>query len=127
MRLSSIALAVVLLVSGCKARDGDLLAQVCRKTGQKLGALTGDAPEQLGRTFRGSAGDASLAARVSNRIRWDRYLAKVSIEVETTAAGTVALTGQVSDLSLKQRIIDLAKSTSGVQHVEDRMTLPAEK
>jgi hypothetical protein len=127
MRFSTIAVAVVLLSSGCKARDGDLLTQVCRKTGEKLGALTGNAPEQFSHALRGTAGEASLAARVSNRLRWDRYLAKLNIEVETTAAGTVTLTGSVTDLSIKQRVLDLAKSTSGVEHVEDHMNMPAEK
>jgi osmotically-inducible protein OsmY len=127
MRFGNLAAALVLLCAGCKARDGDLLVQVCRKTSEKVQALAGQTPEQLGVRLRGTVGDASVAARVHNRIHWDRYLALLDVDVEVPTPGAVVLRGQVPDLSIKQRILDLTRSTTGVHTVEDRMTLPKEK
>jgi osmotically-inducible protein OsmY len=118
------AAALVLLCGGCKARDGDILAQVARKTGQKIGGAVGDGPNRLASSLPGSVGEAGIAIRVTNRLRWDRYLAKLDVEVETTAPGAVTLRGKVPDRSIKQRILDLAKSTIGVERVEDQLTLP---
>jgi osmotically-inducible protein OsmY len=125
MRLQGLALAVVLLISGCKIRDRDILAQVCCKTGEKAEAVLGTTPAHLACNL--SMGDASIAARVHNRIHWDRFLNSLDVKVHTTAPGTVSLDGNVPDLSLKQRILDLAKSTVGVEHVEDRLKLPSDE
>jgi osmotically-inducible protein OsmY len=122
MRLLKISLALVLLTAGCKLRDRDILAEVCRKTGEKAETVLGTTPAHL--TGNLPMGDASMAARVHNRIHWDRYLHNLKVQVHTPAAGMVRLHGQVPDLALKQRILDLAKSTVGVEHVEDRLKLP---
>jgi osmotically-inducible protein OsmY len=127
MRIANAALMLALLAAGCKAKDGDILAQVFHRTGQKIGAAAGDGPARVVSRLRASAGEASLAARVSNRIHWDRYLAKLDIEVSTTAAGVVTLRGAVPDRSIRQRVLDLARSTTGVQRVDDRLTLPNEE
>jgi osmotically-inducible protein OsmY len=125
MRLLRISLVLLLLTSGCNKRDGDILAEVCRKTGHKVEAVMGASPVNLAGNL--SLGEASIAVRVYNRIHWDRYLSGVQVRIQTTAPGTVTLLGHVPDLSIKQRIIDLAKSTIGVQQVEDKLTLPAEE
>ena len=127
MRFANISLALVLLTAGCKARDGDILAQMCRKTGEKVGVMAGKAPVHLTGALYGSAGEASVTVRVQNRIRWDRYLSTLDIQVQSTATGTVTLRGKTPDISIKQRVLDLARSTTGVQRVEDRMTLPKEE
>ena len=115
MRFAKVGLALVLLGSGCKARDGDILMEVCRKTGQKAAVLAGTAAAPSTTVLHGSAGEISVAGRVQNRIRWDRYLSNLQIEVRTTTPGVVALQGKSPDLAIKQRILDLAKATSGVE------------
>jgi osmotically-inducible protein OsmY len=127
MRFGNLMVALVLVSAGCKARDGDLLVQVCRKTGEKVQAVAGQTPDQLGVRLRGTVGEASVAARVHSRIHWDRYLALLDVDVQAPTPGAIVLRGQVPDVSIKQRILDLAKSTTGVHTVEDRMTLPKEK
>jgi osmotically-inducible protein OsmY len=127
MRVAQLGVAWVLLAAGCQAKDGEVLARVCRKAGEKIESLAGQDGGTLAGSLHGSAGEASLSARVHNRIRWDRYLAGVELRVRTTAAGTVRLEGRVADLSVKQRILDLARSTTGVRQVEDRLTLPGDE
>jgi osmotically-inducible protein OsmY len=116
---------MVLLVSGCKARDADILAQVGRKARQKVEASLGATTPHLAGNL--PMGEASVAVRVQNRIHWDRYLRDLDVQVLAPSAGTVTLHGHVSDLALKQRILDLAKSTVGVKEVEDKLVLPEEK
>ena len=125
MRLRKIGLVFLLLTCGCKLRDRDILVEVCRKTGEKVESAIGTTPAHLSGTL--PMGDASIAARVHNRIHWDRYLNSLNVKVHTLAPGKLALHGQIPDLSLKQRILDLAKSTVGVEQVEDRLQLPEEK
>jgi osmotically-inducible protein OsmY len=125
MRLRKIGLILLVLTSGCKLRDRDILVEVCRKTGEKVESAIGATPAHL--TGNLPMGDASIAARVHNRIHWDRYLTSLNVKVHSLAPGKVALHGQVPDLSLKQRLLDLAKSTVGVEQVEDHLQLPEEK
>jgi osmotically-inducible protein OsmY len=125
MRAFKIGLGLLLLTSGCQARDGDILAQVCQRTEHKIQMAVGTSPVNMAGNV--SLGEASIAVRVYNRIHWDRYLSSVNVSVQTTAAGTVTVRGQAPDIALKQRILDLAKSTVGVQQVEDRLTLPSEE
>jgi hypothetical protein len=126
MRFARVSTAILLLLGGCKARDGDILVRVCQKTTQKAQVLVGNVPVKLVNQLPATVSEASMATRVQNRIRWDRYLSRLDIDVQTTDAGTVTLRGNVPDLAIRQRILDLAKSTTGVQNVEDRMTLPKE-
>jgi osmotically-inducible protein OsmY len=126
MRFAKFGLALMLLSAGCTTRDTAILAAICEKAGKKVEAMSGKAPAHLAGSVRDSMGEASLAARVHNRIHWDRYLAELDVRVHTTAAGTVTLRGSVPDLAIKQRLIDLAKSTVGVQTVEDKLVLPPE-
>src|SRR5262249_31418277 len=125
MRLGKLGFVFLVLTSGCKLRDRDILVEVCRKTGEKVEIAIGTAPAHL--TGNLPMGDAGIAARVHNRIHWDRYLNSLNVKVHTLGPGKLALQGQVPDLSLKQRILDLAKSTVGVEQVEDRLQLPEEK
>jgi osmotically-inducible protein OsmY len=127
MRVLKIGLVAVLFCAGCKARDADILAEVFRRASQKVATATGNAPGYIGGGLRDSMGGASLSARVHNRIHHDRYLTSFDIQVSTLAAGSVTLTGNVPNLAIKHRILDLAKSTVGVQNVEDRLVLPAEE
>lgn len=117
---------MLLAVTGCQARDGELLAQAGLRAGRKLGLTRGPSTNTLMGTLRGSLGETSLSARVENRLRWDRFLAEQSIEVVTTEPTTVTLRGMVSEAGMKQRAADLAKSTLGVEHVVDEMEVKGE-
>jgi hypothetical protein len=122
-----LALPALLLSSGCKARDGDILLKVCGRLGEKLEVATGTSVSQVTATLRGAAGDASLGTRVQNRLRWDRYLHESEIEVSLTATNVVTLRGQVADRALKQRAYELARTTVGIEKVVDELTLPEEE
>jgi osmotically-inducible protein OsmY len=109
---------LALLAAGCKANDADLLARVCERAGQKL------APGSAGR-LGGPFGQASLATRVHSRLRWDRSLAGAQLHVRATAGGAVTLRGTVADAAGRQRAMDLARTTVGVEEVVDELTVAA--
>ncbi len=121
--MSRFLLLSLLLLAGCKARDGDILHQVARRTGQKLeGAITGPA-RQLPTRVPNPMTEVSVAARVDARLRYDRHLADHSFVVRAKGASAVVVAGSVPEASLKQRALDLAKSTVGVETVVDEVRL----
>jgi osmotically-inducible protein OsmY len=117
-------LPLLLLLVGCKTRDGDTLRKVARKSGEKIqhaAAPMNDAAPSWHRL-----GEPSLAGRVDNRIRHDRYLAGHRFDVRGDGPGTVAVKGTVPEASVKTRALDLARSTLGVEKVIDEVTVKAE-
>jgi hypothetical protein len=116
---------LLLASAGCSARDGDILARVFRRAGEKLEAAAGGSTNQFAGRLRSTAKPTiGLAERVETRLKWDRYLDGVEVGVESAEAGVVKVTGKVPDLAKKQRVLDLCRSTAGVKDVVDEMTLP---
>jgi osmotically-inducible protein OsmY len=115
-------LGVLLLVfaAGCSPRDGDVLRKIVRKMGDRLEDTTRPV-SQLAGTARAPAVRTDLAARVQARLRWDRYLDGARFEVRDQGKGVVVLSGQVAEDSVKQRALELAKSTAGVESVTDEV------
>jgi osmotically-inducible protein OsmY len=116
-----LVVCLLLTLAGCTPRDGDLLRKIVRKTGQKLQVTAAPLGQIKGAAGGLAPGMADLAARVSTRLRWDRYLADSRLEVRGQSSGTVVLSGTVADPSIKQRALDLAKSTVGVERVTDEV------
>jgi osmotically-inducible protein OsmY len=113
-----------LLVSGCGRGDADRLARVARQAAAQLDGLSGGARDQLGEGLEAARGALrdGLAARVATRLRWDRDLAASAIEVQA-GNGVVRLRGGVASQDLRQRAVELARSTVGAEQVVDEMTV----
>jgi hypothetical protein len=115
-------LLLLLALAGCKARDGETLRKVVRKSSEKLQnaarPMNDAAP-----AWCGSLGEPSLAGRVENRIRHDRYLAAHRFAVRAAGPGAVAVSATVPAESVKARALDLARSTLGVENVIDEVKL----
>jgi osmotically-inducible protein OsmY len=119
-------LLLVAAVAGCQARDGELLARAGQRAGQKLGLSRGPSTNTLTGTLRGSLGETSLSARVENRLRWDRFLVDQPIMVVTSGTAAVTLRGTVPEKAMRERAVELAKTTLGVERVVDEMEAVAE-
>lgn len=63
MRYAKFGLALALLSAGCSFKDGEILAAICKKAGEKISNMSGNAPAHLTNSVRDSMGEASLAAR----------------------------------------------------------------
>jgi BON domain len=110
---------------GCTNEDTDHLARVGHKVAEKAATALGNADGKLLSTFPAVGGDATqptLSGRVSARLRWDKTLAEVKIEVNESGT-TVELKGTVPEQAQKQRALELAESTEGVQKVTDKLEL----
>ena len=101
---------------GCTRQDHDALARIGRRLADRAEERFNEAKQHLNLAPSGD----SLESRVSHRIRWDKSLADVPIDVKAKGA-EIELSGMVSDPILKQRIVDLAESTAGVEKVVDHL------
>jgi osmotically-inducible protein OsmY len=116
---------LALLAAGCDGQDADRLAKIGRKAADKLqvqaGADPGRASDSL-LSIRGGIGEFALDAKVSARLRWDKQLEGTAIQVAAVGGGAVKLTGTVPSFEARQRAVQLANSTTGVNKVIDELT-----
>jgi hyperosmotically inducible protein len=122
-RASWLILATLTCMAGCSGEDTERLAHVGRKVVEKIETATGNADGKLlgGLTvMRGTADQLDLAGRVSARLHWDKALTDVKIEVSATGAA-LELRGTVREQAQKQRAVQLAESTEGVDKVTDNL------
>ena len=115
-------LPVTVWITGCNGEDTERLAHVGHKVMEKIESATGNADGKLFgglQAMRGAA-EPDLAGRVSARLRWDKSLADVKIEV--SASGSILeLKGSVREPAQKKRVLELAESTDGVDKVTDNL------
>jgi osmotically-inducible protein OsmY len=119
----TIGLATLLAVSltGCSGEDTDRLGKVGRKVAGRAEALTPEAAEKLSRgweALRYSPEEMPVATRAALRLHWDKSM--VGAQIQVAAEGAVLeLSGTVNDTAQRQRAVELAESTSGVEKVVD--------
>jgi osmotically-inducible protein OsmY len=70
--------------------------------------------------------DATITARVKSRLLWNRNTNGLDIEV-TTSKGVVTLGGQVTTDTQGDLAVELAKNTTGVELVKNRLEVVAEQ
>jgi hypothetical protein len=116
-----------LLAAGCSGEDNERLARLGRKLSEKAQGLPASAPASARIAWPTPTPSAipeavGLAERVRWRVRQDRYLAELPIEV-TSSGMLVQLSGTVRTPEQRQRALDLARSTVGVADVADSLTV----
>ncbi len=115
-----------LLVAGCQSRDVDILARIGQRAGQKLEAGFGLSPEAMAGRLRGPLEETGLPGRVRVRLLYDRYVPETEVQITAPSPGVVRLRATVPDAATRQRILDLTRSTTGVEQVIDEMKLAGE-
>jgi osmotically-inducible protein OsmY len=111
---------------GCNNQDADHLANVARLSAAKVDELTGGAPGKMHNgieAFRANWNEVTLQTRVASRLRWDKELEGLEIQVQMHD-GAVELSGAVANLTQRQRAVQLARSTTGVGEVIDLLETP---
>jgi len=111
-------LGLAALSAGCSRQDTERLARIGKRLAAHAEALTADCHAGLGGSWGGEG--VGLGARVRARLRWDRALADLPIQVHA-AGGTVELKGTVRELAQRRRAVELAESTTGVEKVNDQL------
>jgi osmotically-inducible protein OsmY len=116
---------LVLVAGGCGRGDAERLARVGRKVAEKAEVVSENTNDRLHtgwHSFRGNLDAAGLDARVATRLRWDKGLADMPIQVEVQG-GMVTLRGPVADLDQRRRAVAIAESTVGVEQVLDALEM----
>jgi osmotically-inducible protein OsmY len=119
-------LGFALLAGGCGRDDADRLARIGKLSAAQLDGATGGARAKLTRGWeavRGSLGESTPDARVALRLRWDKRLAGLEVRVTSPAAGVVQLEGAVASPEQRDRAVELAQSTEGVEKVVDALSV----
>jgi osmotically-inducible protein OsmY len=125
--LCGLFLVFAVLAGGCNPEDAERMARLGRKVAARAETVTID---QLGDLQKGWQAvpngwqEATLAGRVSARLRWDKKLTDCQIQASATGA-SVELKGTVRDLDQRRRALDLAEATTGVEKVTDALEIAA--
>lgn len=115
-------------LSGCSSRDVELLGEVMQKVSEKAeSALGGKAQQFANRLQSPNQPPIGLAEQVESRLKLDRNLEGVDLVVSSPDHGVIKISGKVQDVAKKQRIMDLAKATIGVDEVVDEIEAPKEE
>ena len=109
---------LLLMLAGCNRQDTDALQRIHRKVVARVEPWSGEVKNSATAQWHGSGQELGLDARVLNRLRWDKKLAGVTIEVKAVG-NIVEVSGNVRDLEQRRRVVMLAESTMGVEGVRD--------
>ena len=115
-------LGLAALTAGCSRQDSERLARIGKHIAARAEALTADCRAGLGSSWHGVGEGVGPGARVWARLRWDKALAGLPIQVHA-AGDTIELKGTVRDLAQRRRAVELAESTSGVEKVNDQLQI----
>jgi hypothetical protein len=97
---------------------GRVDTQKARDVGAEVGAKTAEAANRAGAVL----GEGALTAKIKSKMALDDLVRARSIDV-TTNGQVVTLTGTVGSEAERTRALQLARETSGVTQVVDRLTL----
>jgi osmotically-inducible protein OsmY len=114
-----------LLSAGCNSKDVDGLAELGTLLAQKASALLGTSGSAAARGLQAvplQLGELAVDARVAARLNWDKPLADATIQVKAIGE-IVELHGTVRSIDQRQRAIELAQTTAGVEKVVDRLEI----
>jgi len=114
---------------GCNAEDAARLGQIGRMIAARAEALSGGPNGKLSTGWpvaKRAPDEPSTIERVKARLRWDKALANVAIEVSGDGS-TVQLNGKIGDQKLKSLAVELAQSTAGVDKVVDSLEVSSSK
>ena len=114
------------VLAGCQSRDVDTLAKIGRLADKKLEEGFGISPEVVAGRTRGLFGETGVAGRVRVRLQNDKHLQDAEVDIGVPSEGVIRLRATVPDAATRQRILDLARATTGVEQVIDEMKLAGE-
>ena len=98
--------------------SGKVDTDKAKAVGAEVGAKTADAANRAGEVLS----DGALTAKIKSKMALDDLVQARTIDV-TTNNGTVTLTGSVRSATEQARAVQLAKETSGVSQVVDKLTV----
>jgi osmotically-inducible protein OsmY len=89
---------------------------------REVGAKVGETVAEGTNEARRLAEDGAITARIKSKMALDEIVEAIDIDVDTRA-GVVTLSGAVTSAAERERALQLARETSGVTSVVDRLAL----
>ena len=89
---------------------------------RQTGAAIGEKVAESANRSEHALGDGALTAKIKSKMALDDSVKSLNIDVDTNA-GVVTLSGTVRSQAEKTRALQLARETSGVKSVEDRLVI----
>ena len=119
MRRWHLIALLVLSSPGCNRQDVDALGRIGRRVLDRTQVAVSPLREKFDHTLKG-IGATGLRERVQQRLQWDKALADATIEVAVSDAA-IELKGTLKRIEQRQRAVELAESTAGVERVTDHL------
>jgi hyperosmotically inducible periplasmic protein len=104
---------------GTSGRSGE---PIDRTRARERGAEVGEKVANAGNRAAGAVSDATLTAKIKSKMALDDTVKALDIHV-TTNDGDVTLSGYVHSERERERAVALARETSGIRHVTDRLQI----
>lgn len=112
---------ILTVLAGCNRNDTEALGRLGQKVLERAKASTARLRHQSNIEFP-SLTEPPPRAKVAYRLEWEQTLANSSIEVRLVD-NQIELTGRVQNEEQRQRAIQLAESTAGVEKVKDSLRI----
>ena len=98
--------------------SGQVSTEKAREVGAEVGAKTAEAANRAGEVLS----EGALTAKIKSKMALDDMVQARSIDV-TTSGHVVTLSGSVRSTAERDRAIQLARETTGVTQVVDRLSV----
>ncbi|MBW3596152.1 MAG: BON domain-containing protein [Planctomycetes bacterium] len=126
MRKSLVSLVLVALLGGVGLSAAPAQEGLGEKIGERLDRGLRELRSELKQEWaeiRRSVERLSVQGRVYSRLRWDKDMRNTSIEIEAPEENVILLQGRVPTAEIKEKALDLARDTVGVESVVDQLTV----
>ncbi len=112
--------------TGCNTQDTERLQRIAGHVAARLDLVTDHAPEKARASWDAARGwwtESALDGRVRTRLRWDKQLADLTLVVHSNKTNDIRLRGTIRDEAQHQRILEVTRSTLGVNQIVDELKI----
>lgn len=111
----------LLLLAGCSRNDTECLARIGRKLTDRAKATASELGGKLDLDLNLGSAEVGVSDRVGQRLRGEKLLTGATFDVRAAADGEIELRGTVQNAMQRQRAIEVAEATVGVEKVTDAL------
>lgn len=126
MTYKPVLLLIALAVAGCNQQDADCLSRIGRKLAARAKVASGEFGAKIDLRVAAGGREPSLREIVQDRLRYENTLTDIAFEVSVKDK-EVELKGTVKTPLQRQRAIELAETTAGVDKVIDALKIAADE
>ena len=123
--IALLAIVTTTTLPSLRAQDG-IGERIGQSLDQGLNRLQGELREGWA-SLKQTVDRLGIEGRVYSRLRWDKEVATSTIDLDATDGGVVTLRGQVRNAAAKQKAVQLAQDTVGVNRVIDELSVLSEE